>query len=61
MFIKEYGVTNIVLYWFCCIFGHRIENIGDPIFHVDEGLVEQDGDCVRCGMKGTSVLPYASH
>ncbi len=57
---KEFGVISTFWYWVCCVFGHDMMNVGSPIFHEDEGLVEQDGDCMRCGMKGTSVLPYES-
>ena len=56
--IKEYGVHSYWWYCYCRLFGHNIKNVGEPIFHEDEGLVEQDGDCLRCGLKGTSVLPY---
>lgn len=59
--IKAYGVTSTFWYCFCRVFGHDMAKIGVPIFHRDglfKELVEQDRDCMRCGLKGTSVLPY---
>jgi len=58
MMLKAFGVHSYLRYVFCFLFGHNVENVGEPIFHTDEGLVEQDQDCIRCGMEGTSVLPY---
>lgn len=55
---KPYGVTSLFKYWVCRVFGHKIQEVGEPIIHHSQGLIEQDGNCLRCGMKGTSVLPY---
>ena len=54
---REYGVRNIFLYGLCRVFGHRMQEVGLPIFHKDEGLIEQDVDCSRCGLMGTNVSP----
>ena len=55
--MKKYGVKSLLKYWFCWVFGHKMVNVGEPIIHKEPIYgVEQDRDCLRCGLKTTRVI-----